>query len=165
MDPAGPTFTGGIFLSISEPLEKRLDKSDVKYVQCVHTASTSFGTMVDCRHANFYMNRGRDQPACPQGDIVCSHGMSHEYFSESMLPNHVFEGPHCSANILELLAKQFTHARVLLLEAVDKWLRNDCDNSRIDGLGIHSNKKTGRFFVETNSKQPYAKHIIESSSE
>lgn len=164
LDPAGPTFTEGIFFPIKEPLEKRLDKSDAKYVQCVHTAQTSFGTLNDCGHANFYINKGRDQPACPDGDIICSHGMAHEYFSESMLSNHVFEGPHCGAGVIKLLAKHYSLIRIPLLDAVDKWLRNDCDNSRIDKLGIHSRMKAGRFFVETNSKYPYAKHVIESSS-
>lgn len=166
MDPAGPSITEGMIFPIQEPIEKRLDKSDAKYVQCVHTAYESFGTLKDCGHANFYMNKGREQPACPKGDVICFHRMAHEYFFESLLENHVFEGPHCAASIIELFAKGANRiVRLVLLHAVDKWLRDDCDQSRTDRLGIHTNRKDGRFFVETNSKYPYAKQIMESNSE
>lgn len=159
MDPAGPTVTDGIIIPTSESLEKRLDKSDAKYVQCIHTAYASFGTLADCGHGNFYMNNGRAQTAqCTNGHIVCYHGMAHTYFSESMLPNHVFEGPHCNEGSVEYFAKQWRFARVLLY-VVDNWLRDDCDQSRIDRLGIHTAKKEGRFFVQTNSNYPYAKRI------
>lgn len=148
-----------IFPFTKEPLKNRLDKSDAKYVQCIHTAYASFGTSSDCGYADFYVNNGRTQPTCTKGNIVCYHAMSHEYFSEAMLIDHIFEGPHCNEGKLEHAVKQSRWLKPLLF--VVDYLRDedDCDQSRTDRLGIHTNEEDGRFFVETNLKYPYAKRL------
>lgn len=160
LDPAGPVITYGVIIPISEPLERRLDKSDAKYVQCIHTSYTTFGTLVDCGYADFYMNKGRNQPACNGDFYTCNHGMAHEYFSESML-GHIFVGPHCSEGSIEYFAKHNILFRPLL-EIVDAFLRNNCNHSQTDYIGVDSKKLRGRFFVETNAAYPYAKKSYEA---
>lgn len=134
-----------------------LDKSDAQYVQCVYTAASSFGTYQECGDGDFFMNNGRRQPGCTPGNILCFHSMAQEYFSEAMLPNHIFEGPDCEEGIAERFGKEHFWARILLM--FDEMLR-DCDHSKTDRMGIHTNKIKGRFFVVTNSEDPYAKRIL-----
>jgi len=42
-----------------------------------------FGMMQAIGHADFYPNEGFDQPGCRALAVGCSHGRSHEYYSDS----------------------------------------------------------------------------------
>lgn len=58
LDPAGWGFTK---LSTKD----RLDKTDAKFVQCIHTDSLNWGTYVKLGHQDFYPNNGNSpQPSC-----------------------------------------------------------------------------------------------------
>uniref|UniRef100_A0A915L6G1 Lipase domain-containing protein n=1 Tax=Romanomermis culicivorax TaxID=13658 RepID=A0A915L6G1_ROMCU len=64
MDPAGPLFA-------CEDKATRLDPSDAKFVQVVHTNGESFlngglGTPERMGHVDFYPNGGQTQPGCPR---------------------------------------------------------------------------------------------------
>lgn len=137
MDPAGPGFTIPWDLGAGT----RLTKSDARYVQCIHTSSGTLGTLVDCGHADFYLNGGFIQPGCLE--VACSHIRAHDYFVESMDPDHIFSGARCECPIAAF---------------VTNLLGMQC-SSETDRLGIHTARKLGRYFLNTNSQPPYAKEV------
>ncbi|XP_050564214.1 lipase member I isoform X2 [Cygnus atratus] len=59
LDPAGPSFT-------REPPEGRLDRTDAKFVDVIHTDSDVLGFKKPLGTIDFYPNGGMDQPGCPQ---------------------------------------------------------------------------------------------------
>lgn len=62
LDPAGPLFSMPTVVSA----EYRLDASDAKYVQILHTSSGYLGTSIKSGHADFYANGGTvPQRNCP----------------------------------------------------------------------------------------------------
>lgn len=61
LDPAGWSFTKPFMISTKD----RLDKTDAKFVQCIHTDSSNLGTSVRLGHQDFYPNNGNSpQPGC-----------------------------------------------------------------------------------------------------
>lgn len=62
LDPAGPMFTKFPL----QPIDKRLDTSDAKFVQVIHTDRFIIGSDMNLGHADFYANGG----ATPQPDCV-----------------------------------------------------------------------------------------------
>lgn len=61
LDPAGWGFTKPFIISSKD----RLDKTDAKWVQCIHTDSSILGTIVKLGHQDFYPNSGNSpQPGC-----------------------------------------------------------------------------------------------------
>jgi hypothetical protein len=61
LDPAGPLFD---FQSIPR---QRLDRTDAKFVDVVHTHSGALGEISPSGHVDFYFNQGGRQPGCPKG--------------------------------------------------------------------------------------------------
>jgi pancreatic lipase-related protein 2 len=57
LDPALPFFA-----TLNE--EWKLDTSDAKFVDVVHTSAGTFGKIEALGHVDFYMNGGSLQPAC-----------------------------------------------------------------------------------------------------
>ncbi|KAJ8928297.1 hypothetical protein NQ314_019152 [Rhamnusium bicolor] len=93
LDPASPLF---LILKKSG----RLDSSDAKFVQVIHTSTTiSFATSIG--HADYFPNGGVKQPGC--GDIIyqkCSHHRAHKYYTESISTNgKKFVSKRCSGYI------------------------------------------------------------------
>ena len=63
MDPAGPNFE-------SAPIEVRIDKTDAKFVDVIHSngdniLTGNFGMSLATGHVDFYPNGGKQQPSCP----------------------------------------------------------------------------------------------------
>lgn len=56
LDPALPFFT-----TINR---SKLDKSDAKFVDIIHTNAGVFGKIEASGHVDFYLNGGQSQPAC-----------------------------------------------------------------------------------------------------
>ena len=101
MDPAEPFFVD------ADPLA-RLDKSDAKFVDIIHTDALPFipniglGLYQAIGHVDFYPNGGFDQPGCKQSMmehvdeakgslfyglrmlVACNHIRSHQFFTESI---------------------------------------------------------------------------------
>lgn len=97
LDPAGPLFACG-------NLGMRLDPSDAKFVQVLHTNGETFlkggmGTIQQLGHVDFYANGGLKQPFCGSAitkmakkivkfdfssmkDISCSHGFAPKILTE-----------------------------------------------------------------------------------
>ncbi|XP_012587029.1 PREDICTED: lipase member I isoform X2 [Condylura cristata] len=59
LDPAGPKFSG-------KPSNDRLDYSDAKFVDIIHSDVNSLGIKEPLGHIDFYPNGGKKQPGCPK---------------------------------------------------------------------------------------------------
>ncbi|XP_014286809.1 lipase member I [Halyomorpha halys] len=91
LDPALPGFKD------AQPLQ-RLNPTDAKFVDCIHTSGGSLGFMRPICDVDFYPNGGRNsQPGCysvdPMG--ICSHLRAPKYFQESVNPNDKFPMAKC----------------------------------------------------------------------
>lgn len=134
MDPAGPGFT----VPWDFGAGTRLSATDAKYVQCIHTSRGTLGTFKDCGHADFYLNGGYIQPGCVT--VLCSHSRAHDIFQESMFPEQIFNGVKCHGSFANLITKLFGA---------------QC-SMETDRLGIHSDRRFGRFFLRTHWSSPFA---------
>ncbi|XP_064125971.1 pancreatic lipase-related protein 3 [Loxodonta africana] len=112
LDPAGPYFH-------DTPKEVRLDPSDAKFVDIIHTNAARFlfelgaGTINACGHLDFYPNGGKYMPGCD--DLLtplfkfdfsaykkevtsffdCNHARSHRFYAESILNPDAFIAYPC----------------------------------------------------------------------
>ncbi|KAM4863630.1 lipase member I isoform 4-T4 [Urocitellus parryii] len=59
LDPAGPKFTG-------KPSNSRLDYTDAKFVDVIHSDAKGLGIQEPLGHIDFYPNGGKKQPGCPK---------------------------------------------------------------------------------------------------
>ncbi|XP_011885170.1 PREDICTED: lipase member I isoform X3 [Cercocebus atys] len=59
LDPAGPKFS-------RKPPYRRLDYTDAKFVDVIHSNSHGLGIREPLGHIDFYPNGGRKQPGCPK---------------------------------------------------------------------------------------------------
>ncbi|KAK7794666.1 hypothetical protein R5R35_003784 [Gryllus longicercus] len=131
LDPAAPSFG-------SESLANRLDASDAKFVQVIHTNGGLLGWADALGNADFFPNGGKSQAGCGL-DIAgaCSHGRSHEYYAES-INSSKFVGRRCSTYAL------FT--------------AGSCSSNPTAVLGEPaSTSASGSYFLTTNTKSPFAK--------
>jgi len=96
LDPAGPQFTTKLepgTLTIYKPLEstprdERLDETDAKVVDIIHTDGNQWGTMRPIGDIDFYVGKslqtlGTQQAGCATGDL-CDHSKSIKLFSQSL---------------------------------------------------------------------------------
>lgn len=83
LDPAGPQFTG------TTP-DKRLDVTDAKFVDVLHTDIDALGFRAPLGHIDFYANGGTDQPGCPKtifsgsSYFKCDHQRSVNLYLDSL---------------------------------------------------------------------------------
>ncbi|KAM5277528.1 lipase member I [Hipposideros larvatus] len=59
LDPAGPNFSG-------KPSNARLDYTDAKFVDVIHSDTDALGIEEPLGHIDFYPNGGVEQPGCPK---------------------------------------------------------------------------------------------------
>uniref|UniRef100_A0A663MV99 Triacylglycerol lipase n=1 Tax=Athene cunicularia TaxID=194338 RepID=A0A663MV99_ATHCN len=102
LDPAGPLFQ-------YTPTTVRLDPSDAKFVDIIHTHA---GILQTCGHLDFYPNGGKKMPGCKQlrlppatrnindlmreyRSIGCGHKRSLRYYAESIITPNGFVGYQC----------------------------------------------------------------------
>lgn len=113
MDPASPLFTGTFH-------EVRLDRSDAKFVDVIHTDANPYtgeglGMVPRIGHVDFYPNGGYDNPGCDrqlqeylsmkhkalidnfQDWLGCNHVRSHKYLTESIRNKNGFKAVTCSS--------------------------------------------------------------------
>ncbi|XP_009474375.1 PREDICTED: pancreatic lipase-related protein 2-like [Nipponia nippon] len=109
LDPAGPLFQ-------YTPTMVRLDPSDAKFVDVIHTHAGhlffDFGILQTCGHLDFYPNGGKKMPGCKQlrvppatrninhlmreyRSIGCGHKRSLRYYAESIIIPNGFVGYQC----------------------------------------------------------------------
>ncbi|XP_030309094.1 pancreatic lipase-related protein 2 [Calypte anna] len=111
LDPAGPLFQ-------YTPTTVRLDPSDAKFVDIIHTHAGHLffdfapGILQTCGHLDFYPNGGKKMPGCKQlrvppasrdiNDLMrayravgCGHKRSLRYYAESIITPNGFAGYQC----------------------------------------------------------------------
>ncbi|XP_071455082.1 pancreatic triacylglycerol lipase-like [Hetaerina americana] len=99
LDPALPFFA-------SLRRSWKLDASDAHFVDVIHTNSGVFGKIEATGHVDFYVNGGRNQPACVSAinAQLCSHVLSAYYFAESIDKNSLgFYGLFCPSYFLYVI--------------------------------------------------------------
>lgn len=113
LDPASPLFTGTFH-------EVRLDRSDAKFVDVIHTDANPYtgeglGMVPRVGHVDFYPNGGYNNPGCDrqlqeylskkhnalidnfQEWLGCNHVMSHKYLTESIRSKSGFKSVTCAS--------------------------------------------------------------------
>ncbi|KAL4716120.1 hypothetical protein ACJJTC_013897 [Scirpophaga incertulas] len=87
LDPAGPCFSYAFS-------DQRLDKTDAKYVDVIHSNRLVQGVIEPLGHADFYLNGGGPgQPGCFMPS--CSHLRAAEVYIESIRTPKSFVGVQC----------------------------------------------------------------------
>ncbi|XP_062320597.1 inactive pancreatic lipase-related protein 1-like [Osmerus eperlanus] len=164
LDPTEPYFQGTV--------EKvRLDASDAKFVDVIHTDSLPFNPTVGLGisqaigHVDFYPNGGEHMPGCNKNPVsqypdidgiwegvrkfsVCNHLRSYEYYGESILNPSGFAGYPCSDK-----------------EAFDSGTCFSCANKVCptmghfaDKFGISQVSKTN-FYLNTGKAKPFSQYV------
>ncbi|KAH8324392.1 hypothetical protein KR074_006659, partial [Drosophila pseudoananassae] len=135
LDPAKPFF-------LVSDLAKKLDPSDAKFVDVIHTDVMMLGLLDPVGHVDFYVNMGLSQPNCGAKNKMethaCYHNRSAIYYAESMSSPTGFYGYHCTS------FKDFVSGACSLK-----------DNVQLMGLDVSPNTR-GRYFLDTNDAPPYA---------
>nr|XP_048278855.1 lipase member I isoform X1 [Myodes glareolus] len=96
LDPAGPNFS-------RKPSTSRLDYTDAKFVDVIHTDSNGLGIVEPLGHIDFYPNGGKQQPGCPTNlfsgvnYIKCDHQRAVYLFLASFETNCSFISFPCSS--------------------------------------------------------------------
>jgi len=132
LDPAGPLFT-------VKNTDNRLDPTDAKFVQIIHTNDGLLGFKGRLGHADYYPNGGKSQPGCGV-DLVgtCAHSRAYAYYAESLTSNK-FVGKKCGSY------KDFS--------------RGNCDQGESSSMGQFDvdTSASGEYYLDTNKNAPYAK--------
>ncbi|KAL7305389.1 hypothetical protein TKK_0002132 [Trichogramma kaykai] len=139
MDPARPDFEAPV---LKDPRD-RLDWTDARFVDVVHTCAGTAGFVRPIGHADFYPNGGSfRQPGCPVFMIqYCSHGRSHQFVAESIVNPRGFQAVECGTWKDYKAQKCAKNKLVYMGEALDPEIRSI-------------------FFLETNAEPPYGRGDI-----
>ncbi|CAG9830939.1 unnamed protein product [Diabrotica balteata] len=132
LDPALPCFD-------YNDVDQRLDPTDAKYVEVIHTCAGFLGFDVDIGDSDYYPNGGKNQPGCDLDVVgICRHGRSYLYYSESLISGG-FAAKQCNSY------KDFNN--------------NQCNagRSNMGEYNINTSARGG-YYLNTNSKSPYAQH-------
>lgn len=157
LDAAGPGFTVPIVVSPAD----RLDPTDAKYVQCLHTSWMGTGDI--CGHANFDANDGVNQPPCISP--LCHHSRAAEIFIYSLNPLFKFRAVMCyeaqsgmggSGGLLGALTGTVTGV-VTSISSFILPMQPSCTPVATELYGIYASKLLhGKFQFSTTDHPPYA---------
>lgn len=132
LDPAGP-----LFRNVSS--EKRLDKDDAMLVDVIHTHGMMYGLYKPIGHVDFYVNGGCTQkctilPKYPP----CSHNLACDYFIESIKTNAFIS---------------------TLCDSYKNFEKGQCKHGQKVSMGyqLEASATSGNYYLNTNTKPPYAK--------
>ncbi|XP_072787395.1 pancreatic lipase-related protein 2-like isoform X3 [Taeniopygia guttata] len=163
LDPAGPLFQ-------YTPTMVRLDPSDAKFVDIIHTHAGHLffdfapGMLQTCGHLDFYPNGGKRMPGCSQlrvppatrdindlmtayGSFGCGHKRSLRYYAESIITPDGFVGYQCDTYRQFVLGDCFPcpeEGCPLMGHYADKFLRK-------------TEKEHQKVYLNTGSSPPYAR--------
>ncbi|KAK4875511.1 hypothetical protein RN001_011933 [Aquatica leii] len=134
LDPALPGFA-------TVSYNDKLDYSDAKFVDIIHTNAFFEGTPQQLGHVDFYANGGIFQPNCWEANEIlsCSHHRAPAYFAESINSINGFWGSLCTSYVHYLVGLCVkTNIQILMGEDINQQIR-------------------GTYFVYTNDSPPYAR--------
>ncbi|XP_074448398.1 pancreatic lipase-related protein 2-like [Larus michahellis] len=163
LDPAGPLFQ-------YTPTMVRLDPSDAKFVDIIHTHAGHLffdfapGILQTCGHLDFYPNGGKKMPGCKQlrvppatrniNDLMrgyrafgCGHKRSLRYYAESIMTPNGFVGYQCDTYRDFVLGDCFPcpeEGCPLMGHYADKFLRK-------------TEKEQQKVYLNTGPSPPYAR--------
>lgn len=143
LDPAGPGFTLPVMVGVDD----RLDPTDAKFVQCLHT-SALLGTQARLGHAVYKANHGEAQPGCGI-NMLCDHSRATDIFLYSLNPNNVFVGTMCAGTSGGLFSN-------ILLKLASLVTQKMCYPAGQDRFGIYTNRYGGMYNLPTTDQPPYA---------
>ncbi|XP_003700219.1 phospholipase A1-like [Megachile rotundata] len=133
LDPAGPNYN-------LNGEGSRISAKDAKYVEIIHT-SILLGLNKQLGHSDFYPNGGSTQNGCSV-DLggSCSHARSYRFFAESINSNG-FLARSCSG--------------------YSDYKGGKCNSNHVARMGgvQPDTKASGKYYLTTNSKSPYAKNV------
>lgn len=130
LDPAGPCFDG---LDASQ----RLDYSDARFVDIIHTNIGVYGLNKSIGSVDFYPNGGgMEQPGCGR-DISCSHARAWQFYVESIDEQENFIAVEC--------------------DSWDSFLSHKCTNNKRAVMGFATSNTTtgGNFFLKARAYSKY----------
>ena len=139
LDPSGPLFHG-------VPSADRLDQSDARFVDVIHTAGKWVGNSDQSGHVDYYPNLGlAPQPGCEGReslDLSCSHRKAWQMFAESIdSGKKPFFAVKCQNS--QIFAQGgCCHSKALL-------------NLALMGEAAH-NQTRGTYYLFTNTESPLA---------
>ncbi|XP_003783963.1 lipase member I isoform X2 [Otolemur garnettii] len=116
LDPAGPRFTG-------KPSYSRLDYTDAKFVDVIHSDADGLGIKEPLGHIDFYPNGGKKQPGCPKTIfsglqyIKCDHQRAVYLFMASLETN---------CNFISFPCHSYKDYKTSLCVACDSFKENSC---------------------------------------
>uniref|UniRef100_A0A663EHQ1 Triacylglycerol lipase n=1 Tax=Aquila chrysaetos chrysaetos TaxID=223781 RepID=A0A663EHQ1_AQUCH len=162
LDPAGPLFQ-------YTPPTVRLDPSDAKFVDIIHTHA---GILQTCGHLDFYPNGGKKMPGCKQlrvppatrnindlmreyRSIGCGHKRSLRYYAESIITPNGFVGYRCETYRAFVLGDCFPCPKEgcpLMGHYADKFLHK-------------TEKEQQKVYLNTGPSPPYARKLQNFKSE
>ncbi|KAM7348171.1 phospholipase A1-like isoform 1-T3 [Cochliomyia hominivorax] len=133
LDAASP------FFNYDDP-DKRLAKTDAKYVETIHTNGRGKGFLEPIGTVSFYANWGRFQPGCIKGkDGDCSHTRSISLYAQAI--------------------KGYSFDPIYKCKCYDNILDKSGCTEAAEGVKIgdptQMENKAGIYYFETNSKAPY----------
>lgn len=146
LDAAGPGFTIPLPLNT----DNRLDPSDAKFVQCLHT-SKLLGTTMKCGHADYIVNDGEKQPGCGINPL-CNHSRAADIFRYSLDPQYRFVGTMCINTDKGLIGNLLTSLTTIFLKPASA-----CSSSFQDVFGIYTKRFSGDYRFETTATAPFVK--------
>lgn len=142
LDPAGPLF-------LSRPAARRLNSTDADVVQAIHTNGGALGFFPPIGTIDFYPNGGMNQDGCItldpfnaetyMGPLFCNHVRSLMYFAEAIREYQSFPSLKC--------------------ENYTSFLEDKCWNNEIVYMGDLELRSTGKFYLTTNSQEPYSRGL------
>ncbi|XP_041674331.1 pancreatic lipase-related protein 2 [Drosophila eugracilis] len=136
LDPAKPLY-------LVNDTAQKLDPSDAKFVDVIHTDVMMLGLLDPVGHVDFYLNMGVTQPNCgPVNEMdthYCYHNRAADYYGESIASPTGFYGFYCP--------NFKSYASGLCVPKKDIQLM---------GINVEPEAR-GRYFMDTNNSPPYAK--------
>ncbi|KAL7287238.1 hypothetical protein TKK_0018370 [Trichogramma kaykai] len=161
LDPAQPCFKG-VHLSL------RLDKEDAEFVDVIHTQTGKrvagvepLGLRERAGHVDFYVNSGVNQLACKVPKLyplagltkmMCSHGMAHKYFIESMA--NLITKKDC-----KFLSYPWDGSYESALKAANNARNNHrCANCPLMGIEASKTGYLGMLIVFAGREEPYCEY-------
>ncbi|CAH1799198.1 unnamed protein product [Owenia fusiformis] len=144
MDPAAPKFEGS-------EIEFRLDSSDAKFVDIIHTDADILGFLPQLGHVDFYPNGGRDQPGCLL--FTCDHSVSHQLYLESIDKSCAFYSTPCNYSKIYSKDGGMCYATTV-------------DSCSMNVMGYYSDRykdQHGAFYLKTNKTKPRCNSLVTTS--
>ncbi|XP_069886576.1 lipase member I isoform X1 [Dipodomys merriami] len=159
LDPAGPKFSG-------KPPNSRLDYTDAKFVDVIHSDAKGLGIQEPLGHIDFYPNGGKKQPGCPKSIfsgveyLKCDHQRAVHLFLAALETDCNFISFPCGSykeykSSLCVDCDSFMKDSCPRLGYQPKLWKGDLKDLRRDGLPLRTTA-----FLDTAGKSPFCSYYF-----